>query len=74
MSLRRAAAVPEQLECGIEPSPLLALLPTAACVQGQALCRGFVPALLLQVMGQLSKSFVVQHCLPSFRDEFAWRG
>lgn len=66
MRLRRAAAVPEQLEREPPPTPLL---PTAR-LQSQALCRGFVPTLLLQVMGQLSKSFVVQHCLPSFPDEF----
>jgi hypothetical protein len=65
MALGRAAALPTQPERGLErqqPAPL----PTTACLQGQTLSLGFASALLLTVMGQLSKRFVVQHCHPSF--------
>lgn len=66
MALRRAAAVPDQLERGIErETPTTPLLP-ATRLRGQAFRLGFASALLLPVMGQLSKGFVVQHCLPSF--------
>jgi hypothetical protein len=65
MTLRRTAAV-EQLERGIEcRAPAAPLLP-APRLQGQALRLGFASALQLPVMGQLSKSFVMQHFLPSF--------
>lgn len=60
------AAAPEQLERGIQCKAPLALLPATASLQGQALGLGLTPALLLQIMGQLSKRFVMKHVLPSF--------
>jgi hypothetical protein len=43
---------------------------TTACLQRQAVSLGFAPALVLTVMGQLSKRFVVQHVHPSLRCGF----
>jgi hypothetical protein len=65
MALCGAAAVPEQSKRGLEREP--ASVPAgAAGLAGQPLGRGFSQPLLLQLMGQLSKSFVMQHFLPSF--------
>lgn len=66
MALCGAAAVPEQLERGIEREPTPVPPAGAAGLPGQPFDRGLTPPLLLQLMGQLSKSFVVQHFLPSF--------
>ena len=64
------AAVPEQPECGLQRQPLPTPVLTTACLQGQAVSLGFAPALVLTVMGQLSKRFVVQqHVHPSLRRE-----
>ena len=60
-------AVPEQSERGFQRQPLPAPVLTAASLQRQALSLGLASALLLTVMGQLSKSFVMQHVHPSFR-------
>jgi hypothetical protein len=60
------AAVPEQPERGFQRQPLPASVLTTAGLQCQALRLGFASALLLTVMGQLSKRFVVQHVHPSF--------
>ena len=70
MALRGAAAVPEQPECGFQRQPLPAPVLTTARLQRQALSLGFASALLLTVMGQLKKRFVVQHVHPSFPCEF----
>jgi hypothetical protein len=70
MALGGAAAVPEQPECGLQRQPLPAPVLTTARLQRQAVSLGFAPALLLTVMGQLSKRFVVQHVHPSLRREF----
>jgi len=70
MTLCGAAAVPEQPECGFECQLPLAPLPTAACLQRQALGLSFASPLLLTIMGQLKKRFVMQHCHPSFACEF----
>ena len=59
-------AVPEQPERRFQRQ-LPAPLPLTACLPGQTLGLGLVQALLLTVMGQLSKSFVMQHVHPSFR-------
>ena len=69
MGLGGATAVPEQPECGGQrqlPTPVL----TTARLQGQACGLGLAPTLVLTVMGQLSKRFVVQHVHPSFPHEF----
>jgi hypothetical protein len=65
MALCGAAAVPEQLECGVERAPA-PVPPAGAGLAGQPLSRGLVQPLSLQLMGQLSEYFVVQHFLPSF--------
>ena len=70
MALGGAAAVPEQSECGLQRQPLPAPVLTASRLQGETVSLGFAPALLLTVMGQLSKRFVVQHVHPSLRREF----
>jgi hypothetical protein len=70
MGLGGATAMPEQPECGGErqlPTPV----PATACLQRQALGLGLAPALVLTIMGQLSKRFVVQHVHPSFQHELA---
>jgi hypothetical protein len=65
------AAVPEQSECGFQRQPLPAPVLTTPCLQGQALGLRLAPALVLEVMGQLSKRFVVQqHVHPSLRWKF----
>jgi hypothetical protein len=65
------AAVPEQPECGFQRQPLPAPVLTTAGLQREAVSLGFTPALVLTVMGQLSKRFVVQqHVHPSLRCEF----
>ena len=64
------AAVPEQPERGVQRQPPLAPLPKTACLQRQTLGLRFASALLLTIMGQLKKRFVVQHCHPSFPCEF----
>jgi hypothetical protein len=58
--------VPEQPERGFQRQPLPAPVLTTAGPQRQALRIGFASALLLTIMGQLSKRFVVQHVHPSF--------
>jgi len=63
------AAVPEQSECGLQRQPLPAPVLTTASQQRQTLGLGFAPALVLTVMGQLTKRFVVQHVHPSFPHE-----
>jgi len=67
------AAVPEQSECGLQRQPLPTPVLTTACLQGQAVGLGvaqaLAPALVLTVMGQLTKRFVVQHVHPSFPHE-----
>ena len=70
MALGGAAAVPEQSECGLKRQPLPTPVLTTARLQCQAVVLGLASALLLPVMGQLSKRFVVQHVHPSFRDGF----
>ena len=70
MALGGAAAVPEQPECGLQRQPLPTPVLTTARLQRQAVSLGLAPALVLPVMGQLSKRFVVQHVHPSFRREF----
>jgi len=70
MAVGGAAAVPEQPECGVQRQPLPTPVLTTARLQRQALSRGFAQALLLTVMGQLSKRFVVQHVHPSLRRGF----
>jgi hypothetical protein len=70
MALGGAAAVPEQPEYGIQRQPLPAPVLTTACLQRQAVSLGLAPALVLTVMGQLSKRFVVQHVHPSLRCGF----
>ena len=67
MALGGAAAVPEQSECGLQRQPLPTPVLTTARLQCQAVVLSLAPALLLPVMGQLSKRFVVQHVHPSFR-------
>jgi hypothetical protein len=64
------AAVPEQPECGVQCQPALATLPKTASLQRQTLGLRFAAALLLTIMGQLKKRFVMQHCHPSFPSEF----
>jgi hypothetical protein len=59
-------AVPEQPERGLQRQPLPMPVLTTARLQRQALSLGFASALLLTVMGQLSKRFVVRHVHPSF--------
>lgn len=66
MALGGAAAVPEQPERSLQRQPPPAPVPTTACLQRQTLGLRFASALLLTIMGQLSKRFVVQHCYPSF--------
>ena len=63
-------AVPEQPERGFQGQPLPTPVLTTARLQRQALSLGFASALLLTVMGQLSKRFVVQHVHPSFSRDF----
>jgi hypothetical protein len=70
MALGRPA-VPEPPERGFQRQPLPAPVLTAARLQRQALRLGFALTLLLTIMGQLSKRFVVQHVHPSFPCEFA---
>ena len=57
--------MPEQSERGVQRQPLPAPVLRAARLQGQTLSFGFASALVLTVMGQLSKSFVMQHVHPS---------
>ena len=64
------SAVTEQSECGFQRQPLPAPVLTTASLQRQTLGLGLAPALVLTVMGQLSKRFVVQHVHPSFPREF----
>jgi hypothetical protein len=64
------AAVPEQSECGFQRQPLPASVLATARLQRQAPGLGFASALVLTVMGQLSKRFVVQHVHPSFPRPF----
>jgi hypothetical protein len=66
MARSGAAAVPEQPERGVQRQPLPAPVLRAARLQRQTLGLGFASALVLTVMGQLSKSFVMQHVHPSF--------
>lgn len=66
MTLRGATAVSEQSEGGVQCEPLPPALPATASLQRQALRLAFLSPLLLAIMGQLSKSFVMQHVLPSF--------
>jgi hypothetical protein len=66
MALGGAAAVPEHPECSLQRQPLPAPVLTTARLQRQAVSLGFAPALVLTVMGQLSKRFVVQHRDHSF--------
>ena len=66
MALGGAAAVPEQSECGLQRQPLPTPVLTTARLQCQALVLSLAPALVLTVMGQLKKRFVVQHVHPSF--------
>jgi hypothetical protein len=66
MALGGAAAVPEQPECGPQRQPLPTPVLTTARLPCQTLSLGFASALVLTVMGQLSKRFVVQHVHPSF--------
>lgn len=73
MALRGTAAVPEQLERGSQSEAPPRPPPAATSPQRQALGLGFASALLLPIMGQLSKRFVVQHVLPSFPSEIAER-
>ena len=63
-------AVPEQPERGLQRQPLPALVPATARLQRQALGLGLASTLVLAVMGQLSKRFVVQHVHPSFPCDF----
>lgn len=65
MALCGAAVVPEQSERGLEREPA-PVSPSAAGLTGQPLGCGLTLPLLLPIMGQLSKSFVMQHFLPSF--------
>jgi hypothetical protein len=64
------AAVPEQPERGFQRQPLPTPVLMTARVQRQTLGLRFASALLLTIMGQLKKRFVVQHCHPSFPYEF----
>ena len=66
MALGRAAAVPEQPERGVQRQPLPAPVLRAARLQRQTLGLSFASVCVLTVMGQLSKSFVMQHVHPSF--------
>jgi hypothetical protein len=59
-------AVPEQPERGFQRQSLPTPVLTTARLQCQALVLSLASALLLTVMGQLSKRFVVQHVHPSF--------
>ena len=59
-------AVPEQPERRSQRQPATPL-PLTACLPGHTLGLGLAQALLLTVMGQLLKSFVMQHVHPSFR-------
>ena len=70
MALGGAAAVPEQPECGLQRQPLPAPVLTTSRLQCEAVSLGFAPALVLTVMGQRSKRYVVQHVHPSLRREF----
>ena len=63
-------AMAKQPECGPQRQPLPTPVLTTARLQCQTLVLSLAPALLLPVMGQLSKRFVVQHVHPSFRGEF----
>jgi hypothetical protein len=66
MAVRGAAAVPQQLQGGVERDPTPAVPSVRPRLASQPLgCRLALP-LLLPVMGQLSKRFVVQHVLASF--------
>jgi hypothetical protein len=67
MAVRGAAAVPQQLQGGVERDPRQPAVPSVRPrLASQPLgCRLALP-LLLPVMGQLSKRFVVQHVLASF--------
>jgi len=66
MNRCRGTATPEQLEHGIECRALAALLMPAPRLRGEPFRFAVAPALQLQVMGQLSERFVMQHFHPSF--------
>jgi hypothetical protein len=70
MALCGPAAVPEQPEGGFQRQPLPTPVLTTARLQRQTFGLRFASALLLTIMGQLKKSFVVQHCHPSFPCKF----
>jgi hypothetical protein len=58
------AAVPEQSECGVQRQPP-AMVPATAQLPCQSLGLSVAQALVLTVMGQLKKRFVMQHVHPS---------
>jgi len=70
MALGGAAAVPEQSECGLQRQPLPTPVLMTARLQCQPLVLSLAPTLVLTIMGQLKKRFVVQHVHPSFPREF----
>lgn len=71
MALGGAAGVPKPAERSFQRQPLPTPVLTTARLQRQTLSLGFAQALVLTVMDQLSKRFVVQHVHPSFPHEFA---
>lgn len=66
MALCGPAAVPEQLQGGIQREPVLAPPTMRPRLPREALGRGLALPLLLPITGQLSKGFVVQHIPASF--------
>ena len=70
MALGGAAGVPKPAERSFQRQPLPTPVLTTARLHCQAVSLGFAQALVLTVMGQLSKRFVVQHVHPSLRRGF----
>jgi len=70
MALGGAAGVPKPAERSFQRQPLPTPVLTTARLQRQAVSLGLAQALVLTVMGQLSKRFVVQHVHPSLRRGF----
>lgn len=73
MTVRGAAAMPQELQGGIERDPTPAVPSVCPRPASQPLGCGLALPLLLPVMGQLSKRFVVQHVLASFPKIEEWR-